>query len=249
MPEYDPHIDYYEVLQVHPRATSAVVRSAYRVILRELGAHPDLGGREDFAALLNRAYRVLSDPELRAEYDGARLLAAPRGEERIEVEQILACPSCGRSNRLALGRDARRTPCSYCGAYLHAPAASVQPERTENVFGLPSEEYQRLCEESQLDRRPDTAASGEALRCRFCGNEWTATRPGRPLRLCPTCGRRDWQAFRLLKCRVCGHEWRSGLVGSWAYRDHPRCPSCSAERWNSYCASHPLRWFLGLLHR
>jgi len=90
VPEYDPHIDYYEVLQVHPRASSAVVKAAYRVILRELGAHPDLGGREDFAALLNQAYRVLSDPELRAEYDGARLLTAPRGEELATVVWVHA---------------------------------------------------------------------------------------------------------------------------------------------------------------
>jgi hypothetical protein len=27
------------------------------------------------------------------------------------------------------------------------------------------------------------------------------------------------------------------------------CPSCSAERWNSYCESHSLRWFRGLLKR
>ena len=27
------------------------------------------------------------------------------------------------------------------------------------------------------------------------------------------------------------------------------CPSCSAERWNSYCESHPLRWVLALLGR
>lgn len=249
MPEYDPRVDYYELLQIDPRASSAVIRAAYRVILRELRAHPDLGGREDFARSLNKAYHVLSDQQLRAEYDGARLLVAPEREDRGGLEQILACPKCRRPNPLPLDADARRAYCSFCSAPLHADGSSARPEPKENVFGLSPEEYRRLCRDSQLDRRTDQVASGEALSCRFCGNEWMAKKSSRPLRSCPICGRADWHAFRLLKCRVCGREWRSSRFGGWAYRDHPRCPNCATARWSSYCESHPFRWFLGLLRR
>jgi len=65
-------VDYYEVLQVHPTADVAVIKSAYRTIMRELQAHPDLGGDEEKAKVLNEAHRVLSAPDLRAEYDAVR---------------------------------------------------------------------------------------------------------------------------------------------------------------------------------
>ena len=65
-------VNYYEVLQVHPTADVAVIKSAYRTIMRELQAHPDLGGDEEKAKVLNEAHRVLSAPDLRAEYDAVR---------------------------------------------------------------------------------------------------------------------------------------------------------------------------------
>jgi len=65
-------VDYYEVLQVHPTADVAVIKSAYRTIMRELQAHPDLGGDEEKAKVLNEAHRVLTDPDLRTEYDTGR---------------------------------------------------------------------------------------------------------------------------------------------------------------------------------
>ena len=65
-------VNYYEVLQVHPTADVAVIKSAYRTIMRELQAHPDLGGDEEQAKVLNEAHRVLSAPDLRAEYDAVR---------------------------------------------------------------------------------------------------------------------------------------------------------------------------------
>src|SRR3989441_630613 len=68
-------VNYYEVLQVHPTADVAVIKSAYRTIMRELQAHPDLGGDEEKAKVVNEAHRVLSAPDLRTEYDANRRAA------------------------------------------------------------------------------------------------------------------------------------------------------------------------------
>ena len=68
-------VNYYEVLQVHPTADVAVIKSAYRTIMRELQAHPDLGGDEEQAKVVNEAHRVLTDPDLRTAYDATRRAA------------------------------------------------------------------------------------------------------------------------------------------------------------------------------
>jgi curved DNA-binding protein CbpA len=63
--------DYYEVLQVHPRAEPEVIRAAYRTLARKY--HPDLdGGDADRMIALNDAWDVLGDPVRRAAYDAAR---------------------------------------------------------------------------------------------------------------------------------------------------------------------------------
>lgn len=72
MAQFDPEVDYYEVLQVHPRAHQEVIKRAYRTIVKLLQMHPDLGGRHEDAVLVNQAYEVLSDPDLRQAYDLAR---------------------------------------------------------------------------------------------------------------------------------------------------------------------------------
>src|SRR2546428_13781943 len=46
--------------------------------MRELQAHPDLGGDEEKAKVVNEAHRVLSDPDLRTEYDAIRRRAADK---------------------------------------------------------------------------------------------------------------------------------------------------------------------------
>jgi DnaJ domain len=76
---FRPEIDYYEVLQVHPRASAEMIKKAYRTLMGEMGGHPDLGGDEERAKLLNEAHTVLGDPDLRRAYDQARARTAPRG--------------------------------------------------------------------------------------------------------------------------------------------------------------------------
>jgi DnaJ-like protein len=78
---FRPDVDYYEILQVHPRASAEMVKKAYRTLMGEMGGHPDLGGSEDRAKLINEAYAVLGDPDVRRAYDQARARMAPRGND------------------------------------------------------------------------------------------------------------------------------------------------------------------------
>lgn len=65
-------VDYYEVLQVHPRASQEMIKKAYRTLMGEMGAHPDLGGDEERAKVINEAYAILGDPSRRRAYDAVR---------------------------------------------------------------------------------------------------------------------------------------------------------------------------------
>lgn len=64
--------NYYEVLGIGKHAPAGDIRKRYRHLMQKDAHHPDLGGDTETAALLNKAYAVLRDPELRQQYD-ARL--------------------------------------------------------------------------------------------------------------------------------------------------------------------------------
>ena len=66
--------DFYEVLQVHPRAEAEVIRAAYRTLARKY--HPDHGGDAARMIALNDAWDVLGDPVRRAAYDATLRPAA-----------------------------------------------------------------------------------------------------------------------------------------------------------------------------
>ena len=61
--------NFYRILHVQFDAPPAVIKASYRTIMQKLRAHPDLGGEEWNASLINEAQRVLLDPVLRANYD------------------------------------------------------------------------------------------------------------------------------------------------------------------------------------
>lgn len=64
--------DYYEFLQISPRAEQSTIQRIYRFMASRFHPdNPETGDPEKFV-LLNRAYAVLSDPEQRAMYDATR---------------------------------------------------------------------------------------------------------------------------------------------------------------------------------
>ncbi len=62
-------LDYYQILQVDPRADQTTIKQAFRRLARQF--HPDIAGAAATAHFqqLNEAYRVLLDPEQRCAYD------------------------------------------------------------------------------------------------------------------------------------------------------------------------------------
>jgi curved DNA-binding protein CbpA len=66
--------DYYEILEVHPKASPEVIDRAYQALLKKW--HPDrnIGDpkAEQMSKLLNEAYEVLRNPQKRKEYDEQR---------------------------------------------------------------------------------------------------------------------------------------------------------------------------------
>ncbi len=61
--------NYYRILQVQPDASFEIIRASYRTLMRELKHHPDLGGDQWNAGILNEAYGTLANKDKRDEYD------------------------------------------------------------------------------------------------------------------------------------------------------------------------------------
>ena len=75
MPETETEIpDYYEFLEISPQATQETIHRVYRFLAARY--HPDhsaTGNLEKFTQL-TAAYKILSDPKQRAEYNAQRVL-------------------------------------------------------------------------------------------------------------------------------------------------------------------------------
>ena len=69
--------DYYEFLEISPQATQETIHRVYRFLAYRY--HPDISGTGDLDKFvqLTAAYKVLSDPARRAEYDAERAAHQP----------------------------------------------------------------------------------------------------------------------------------------------------------------------------
>jgi curved DNA-binding protein CbpA len=104
--------DYYEFLQMNPKAEPAAIHRIYRFMAARF--HPDNPGSGDPEKflLLNRIYEVLSDPKRRAEYDATRQEREPAPDPIFELNAFVDGIE-GEVNRrlaiLALLYNKRRT--------------------------------------------------------------------------------------------------------------------------------------------
>lgn len=78
---------FYEILQVARDASPEIIAAARRTLMATLRKHPDRGGSDVEAALINEACDALLDPVRRAAYDASLRQsggAAPSGPRRME---------------------------------------------------------------------------------------------------------------------------------------------------------------------
>jgi hypothetical protein len=102
-------VNLYELLEVSPQAGQPVIQAAYRALARQMhpDTHPEVadGVAEWHIRQLNAAYRVLSDPRARAQYD-YELANKRRAERIINADQSAGVATVG-------GPASRRPPRSY----------------------------------------------------------------------------------------------------------------------------------------
>lgn len=81
--------NYYEILEVNPKASKEVIEKAYRVLIKKY--HPDLytGEKQQYAEKktkeINEAYSILSDEFLKEQYDN-EIYNQNRGQTQGEVK-------------------------------------------------------------------------------------------------------------------------------------------------------------------
>ena len=135
----DPR-SYYELLGIGQDASIEVIRHSYRRMMQQLRMHPDLGGDTSTAALINKAYAVLSNPERRLDYDASLIVPdvegpdfAGDGQERIvplrTLDPARQCVFCDTPH----DRGASSLPdatCNTCGSPLH-PAEQLRTESSD----------------------------------------------------------------------------------------------------------------------
>jgi curved DNA-binding protein CbpA len=118
-----------------------VIRSSYRTMMQKLKMHPDLGGDHTYAALINEAFAVLSDPDSRADYDARTI------PDRVSAEcSEGACENVDEQGTTGASTDATQRPepdavdpndhCPFCSARCR-PTMSRAPDDVCGDCGSP----------------------------------------------------------------------------------------------------------------
>jgi hypothetical protein len=125
--------NYYRILHVQPDAPTEIIKSSYRTLMQKLRMHPDLGGDQWNATLINEAYETLMNPGRRAEYD-RQGSAEPAADTETSITSItaalrmLACIYCHTAHGHA-GPIPPDAVCAACGSPLQ-PASRQHMETT-----------------------------------------------------------------------------------------------------------------------
>ncbi len=245
---FDPNVDYYAILQVHPNAHPEVIKRAYHTVIGLLQAHPDLGGSHEDAVQVNCAYEVLSNPELRKAYDSARnTTPMPARTGALPRVTFRYCPRCGARNRVPVTADLRRAICGKCRMPLSGPQ-SHNADLPAGANVTPAHLLPRLVNAGEVRLRRGTLPADRQLRCLHCGFTWIELGKAPPP-VCPHCRSRRWADFRVFYCRWCRHQFSVSSLSGWPYKLYPACPACHRQHWHRGCERHPLRWLLNLIHR
>ncbi len=98
----DHNINYYEVLGIQANADLATIKRAFRK--RALESHPDRGGSHAAMLVVNEAYAILANAEMRRNYDEAR---ANRFNQRAQ-QMASADASQARAKAKEYPRDGQK---------------------------------------------------------------------------------------------------------------------------------------------
>jgi curved DNA-binding protein CbpA len=132
--------NYYRILHVQPDAHGEIIKASYRTLMQKLKQHPDLGGDNWNASILNEAYTTLSNPKKRAAYDQQFLFKSrttriqpgsqKQGREKQKQHKSAntrhyrkdgsACPFCGTPKPVRF-RYSNSGNCNHC----YSPLQSV----------------------------------------------------------------------------------------------------------------------------
>ena len=150
-------IDHYEVLGVHPSAEELIIRAAYRALAQRY--HPDkLGPDEkhlaDRMAQVNEAYRVLSDPVRRKEYDDSRETESASPKTALPLDDLFDPPPSGTSFASADWEKA----CEY-----FPDLKDIDTELTRISWKLAWMFQSALLESKTFERRKDLAVEIERI--------------------------------------------------------------------------------------
>ncbi|VAX06911.1 hypothetical protein MNBD_GAMMA26-1967 [hydrothermal vent metagenome] len=105
--------NYYRILHVQPDAPTEIIHSSYRTLMQKLLHHPDLGGDEWNAALMNEARAVLTNPKKRARYDLENGFSTPA----LKPSPKQQAPKHSRTTAHGSPTtDAISTKCVFCGS-------------------------------------------------------------------------------------------------------------------------------------
>lgn len=174
--------DFYRLLHVQHDAPAVVIKASYRAMMQTLRCHPDLGGDEGNAKLLNEAMATLGDPVARAAYDAALLGPAAARSRKASGHASRGCASDARAGAFrdrhgprsadATSPSGTATGTGASGASTAGVSDRDRSQRVDNPdFGI---SYCRFCHASRLNTW--TPAAGYAIlpECTRCGGP---TRP------------------------------------------------------------------------
>lgn len=160
--------NYYRILQVQPDASPEVIRASYKTIMRELKAHPDLGGSHWNAAIMNEAYGILRDPQRRAAYDRElfeRYTKKPYDGDRLPILSYF-CPFCKRP--LARQPTASEA-CSSCRSPLESNHITDQQQEQRTIARIKKsgrvELYTEWAHTPEVGNIIDLSPHGMRLQC------------------------------------------------------------------------------------
>ena len=139
--------NYYQLLHVQPDAPTEVIRSSYRALMQKLKMHPDLGGDQQEAALVNEAYAVLTNPAARQQYDTSLEFqqnsrhtettnSANRTSQHAETSEIAnanQCVFCKTSHQLGntVQADSR---CTSCDSALFPATKQILEQKDQRMI-------------------------------------------------------------------------------------------------------------------